>query len=576
KLIKPQGKMAKTHLPLMNALEIWESVSTQFENVLTAYHGACTLVDSCAVERLFDAGDILFRLEREIDSLGNRLMQQFSGSRSHLTRARNKLATSVYHLPDEILANIFFKFINDFDPGKVQSVEQGIRSTYRRLYTLICVCADWRKLGLSHGAFWSLIPVPYNQSSYNMAKLSLERASGAGLYLAGTIYHADSTLLDFMAKHQPRFCAVNLSGKNSRPLCEIVASLLKHSVPGHLTGLSIQYQPHDSDPWSPHPPMHCYAEELFSPSSYEDAQIKEFVGSLLTLRLGGFKLDWRNMRFSRLVELRIQEVQLDDISMAENILLAAASSPTLRSLEFISVTIDDRPLRLPRPDWNSRFTVSLSHLQSLRLQDLYKGLLRFILWSILPGSYKVILTYTIYDCISRDSPIDASLDPVELPSLNIHTLILANVYADLLHFFLKSMPTLKRFYIRTYPELYGFRKILQALVRPIGTKPDDDNANFAKLNVLYISGTSIDIFGSDLAIFKDAITSHDIQELGMGGPLNSYALDGSNSLTNDPNDDDNTASVKEWLRDTVPKVRYMETWEEFPELAFRRASWQLW
>ncbi|CAE6507598.1 unnamed protein product [Rhizoctonia solani] len=565
----------------MHALEKWESISAQFENVLTAYLDACILVDSCAVERPVNLLKVLPRLELGIDSLGNRLMQQLIVSRLHLTRARNKLATTVHHLPEEILANIFSNVIYDSAVNKSHPIEKCIRATYRRLHALVSVCTDWRKIGLSHSAFWSLIPFLWTEPQkcvYDAMNLSLDRAGSSGLYLAGTTgQNPNRGLLDFVAEHGPRFCAINFYGEAPGALRAIIINALKYSRPGHLTTLSVRCQARDnlraSDLTRP-------SENLFLPNSEEHIQVQYFASLLHTLRLSGLGLDWHTIQLSSLVELRVQEVSLADISTAGSLLLAAASAPGLRSLQLIAVNVHPESTSLLRTDWEPRVTVSLPFLQSLYLQDLYMGLLQLILRSISPGLYKVAITNTLYQCFDPhmiEDTIDPGLESLEFPDRNIHTLTLNSILYVEPDFFLKAMPTIKTLYIHTQKYPRSFRSTLEALVRPAGIIRTD---TYAKLDVLYISGPLIHIFEeSDLAIFKKVITSHGIQELGLRGPLavqNMHMSDYSSVLFDNPNGGRYTAHILEWLKDNVPKVIFLNLQEDLPEPASRMDSWQLW
>ncbi|KAH7325467.1 hypothetical protein B0J17DRAFT_681479 [Rhizoctonia solani] len=506
-----------------------------------------------------------------MDVFYTHLTEQLARSRAYMAKARNKLAAITYRLPDEIIAAIF-SFSMGGDPSQEElPLKDGIRSIYRRLYTLFAVCSNWLRIGLSTGALWSLIPVLEYESKgsrYSGIYLGLERFTSTNLYLAGDLSgQLDNDFLTSITHFGSRFRSLNLCGETYDTLKDTVACILRQATPGHLTDFSVCYR-------------RCYPtpqpKYLFPPDSFEHIILMGVAVLLNTLRLSGFGLDWSTLRFTGLVQLRFQATQFKDASVMNAFLFAIASAPALHTLEMIDVY--SAPIWLPNEQPTPR--VSLPSLRTLYLQDLDEEILLPVVHSIAPGPYQTILSFISGDgFVIRNHPEGESYYGwlSALRDSKIDTLMIFGGWTlgYELNSILGALPSIQSLYIGDY---YLDEEMLRALVRPIEFDTYSGNFNFPKIRVLYFWDCTFFLSdGSTLYSFKEVVTSHGIQELGLGGKMAfSECISPQPVRFDDPDGDYYTAPIKKWLTDNVPKFKLINSPNELPGYGFQADVWKLW
>ncbi|CAE6448347.1 unnamed protein product [Rhizoctonia solani] len=526
-----------------------------------------------------DASDLAYRLHLGIDSLHIGSTQQLAHTDLDPTNPQNELVLhrNVHDIPAEILLKIFSVFIYDPDPEsqRVLAIDRVIQSIYQRLFTLIRVCSDWRGICLSKSAFWSLIPLLIRWQGAE--KLCLERAGSSKLHLIGEFKYADPRLLEVITQYGPRIQTLDISGVNPTVVRETVASLLKHGASGCIANLSVRnYQA------SFRRDRFSESRTLFHPTSSQYASFNKFPDSLRQLRLCGFNLDWGRVHFSGLVELRLQELALEDNLMVTNLLLAVASASNLRSLKLIRMEVR-RSIIIPDEELDqvaSRLPVSLPSLQSLFLQDIHRDLLLFILQSITPGPYRIIICFTesssfISQVLNGDPDQEDTLHikTLELQDFNIDTLMISGNWLQgfKLHHMLKAMPSIKSLCVRGHT----FTKVvLQALVRPPGSTTNGSDTDFPVIRRLHVVNTDFHYLALDK--LKEVVNSHSIRELRLGRvlALEPWNLEEEKMIRfEDPRDSRFTGPIKDWLQANVPNFAVVRRMRDIPDSEFQMHVW---
>ncbi|CAE6405660.1 unnamed protein product [Rhizoctonia solani] len=627
-------------MSLDSATKTWEQVDSLVETALAAYLSTCRTLESSVSEdnaNLNTSGTISL-LQHRLDTFQSQFIQPLIDARLCLARAQNRLTKTAYCLPDEVLAEIFLLTINSTTSSSYFSLlDYEIRLRYSALHRLLGVCTEWRRVGVSHGALWSLIPLVTTRSRQAI-NYTLGRSKKSRLHLAGMV---DSiTPLIWMnsglAECGPRVSSANLYAagdseqRDPKPIRDTISTLLKFSKPGLLAELSFHYwsrsTSHESD-------------YLFPKNSAEDALFARFADSLSSLRIAGFNLHWSSMEFSGLVELRLQDVIIGNTNLAA-FLRAAASALQLRILQILCITTCNDSLGLSQSDQlPSNPPVSLPSLGCLYLKDLYQDTLLLVLRSINPGTHRVILEYGSNNCFCTHGPDGEDYvgpEPLRLQGLKADVLMLAEecVDDDELCPLLESISTLKELYIHDW---HLTRSTLKALTRPSKDTTHGGTVKFPELHSLYLTSCDIDDFPNTTE-FKEMIASHKIHNLGLSvafkvmrapdGPSHRLSdldnpdsddeedeinggvgqgkedeEDGDDGDGSDDNDDsrdsedsddsDNSSDadyfregcpltdprvslLKAWLDLTVPNVDYLVYAEDLAEPNFETFKWKLW
>ncbi|KAJ1299595.1 hypothetical protein OPQ81_012016 [Rhizoctonia solani] len=552
---------------LRDAVQKWELMSTRLADTLTDYLDACATLESSATEIHPDNNIIVPKLNLALETLYAHLTQQVLQSRSLVARTRNKLAITIYRIPDEVLSNIFSLLIYSTNREQALLPESSVWQIYRRLYSLMSVCSDWRRLCLSRGMYWSLIPMrryKSDSSEWDHINRILERSQGSNLYLGGILgSDPDSALAlqNTLVRHGPRFRSLNIAGKNCDMLRGAAKSLLDQK---HLTDFSICYLTEEA------------TEYLFPLESPEYASFKRHARTLKSLRLCGLDLDWGNIRLDSLTELKIQNLKPQRRYKIKDLLMAAASAPHLRHLHLSRVSHTQEVISIPPSEEPSVPPIMLPSLQTIYLENIHKDLVVALLRLIAPGSYKTELHFTRASNFYAGDAFNHNW----ARGLNIDTLMITDWLIDGHHLqrFLKTMPTITTLYIanRILEE-----ETFRALARPIKSSPAGSDSGFPKLRALYINNSVLCISKeSKLASFKEVITSHEIQELGIDGvmelPRGSNPESTGRFRFNLPDDDQHTAPIKEWLTNNVRKFIIPKTPEDMPYFDFQTCFWRLW
>ncbi|CAE6460580.1 unnamed protein product [Rhizoctonia solani] len=480
-------------------------------------------------------------------------------------------------LPTEILCNIFDTVIHNATPDTIRdlAVDKVILAFYFRLGCLISVCSHWRGICLSTASFWSLIPILRNwKGAKTPMDVCLERAGDSELHLVGEVQLLDSRIIKLVAQHGSRIRTLDISGARHDVVRNIVASVLVHSASGRLANFSVRdYQT-------------CYrrhrfelSRNLFSPDSSECALFSRFASSLRVLRLCGFSLDWSQVRFSGLVELRLEEIALEDEIMAANLLFAVASAPRLCSLQLLKLEVRHSIAHKGQSNQLTSLPVSLWKLQSLFLRDIHKDLLSFLLRSINPGCYRTFVGFTEPSSFFSRSPNFRSdwdnilqITALELKDFNINTLMISGNWLSGpdFHDILRAVPTITSLLIRGH--LFD-KTALRALIRPPKLTINEDNGAFPTILRLHILDAEFDFTALDE--LKEVVNSHGVQEMSIGGllaPRPSFRGEGMIRFE-DPADDLHTNPIRDWLRATVPNFVVARRMADISESEFWIDTW---
>ncbi|KAG8694885.1 hypothetical protein FRC11_001892, partial [Ceratobasidium sp. 423] len=270
-------------------------------------------------------------------------------------------------------------------------MEDDVRALYKRLYSLMGVCSLWRKVGMSRGIFWSLVPMISRTSGWFMqqpAEISLQRAQARGLHLMASIEARSgvpSFFTDAMKQHADRFCTINLTADARRWLNVVLSSVLDRAAPECLKELSLCYDPPLFE--VPHPPAgsHDYLTP-YNPSKQH--KMNTLFQTLRVLRVRNVHIHWQHVSLTQLVELRIDSIMLGFNSDLYQFILSLTSAPQLRKLQITSV------VTLPDPTDMDFAPLAFPNLQSLALEDLYWDAIWIVLASIIPGQHQVAVYAT--------------------------------------------------------------------------------------------------------------------------------------------------------------------------------------
>ncbi|CAE6430505.1 unnamed protein product [Rhizoctonia solani] len=496
---------------------------------------------------------------------------------SFRTRERSQWAipTTIYHLPDEILASIFTLVINDLDPEYTIGfgMEMVLRSTYQRLLALTVVCSDWRRICLSKGSLWSTVPVfNHPKTTERALKTCLERSRGCDIYLAGRLgAHSEHVLLEVIPvqKHRIHTIDLKIEGTKFLPtLSSILVTLLVRAadIPRCLTNLFVRIAGPSARSTRPTPKTLLYGTD-----SVEHNIFDYLAPSLKGLRLSGFNLDWNEMRLSGLVELRVQDLYQVSRSMMDTLLYALSSAPKLQTVELIEISFRSNPVLPPESVPEPSYTISLPSLQKLYMQDVDHEFLSVILQSIAPGPYRTIVHYSNLRYVDRyryhNGEREATgINLSQLGKFEVDTLVLSSSCFDYFRT-LGEVPTIQALYITntTLSE-----SALRALVRPEGCT----KTSFPTIRRLYILNSAFEHQFLDL--LKAVVESHGIQELRIGTP--DFAYGDAESipgwvLFEGPLHEKHTAPIISWLQNNVQKFVIVKRLKDLPDLNLVTEFW---
>ncbi|CAE6441867.1 unnamed protein product [Rhizoctonia solani] len=205
-----------------------------------------------------------------------------------------------------------------------------------------------------------------------------------------------------------------------------------------------------------------------------------------------------------------------------------------------------------------------------------------ILHSIAPGSYRTVVNLTqqshLYGPGGSASGPETEALALQLEGINIDILVLdrSTITNHDLRLILRAMPTIQTLYIL---ERSIGSKTSQNLVRPIESSVGSDNVRFPKIHTLYLWDCYLNARDDpNLDKFKEMVISHGIQELGLRGGMATPMLVQSSPIVlfDDPEADQYTTPIKEWLRDNVPQFKMIKELNDLPHYNRQEKFWQLW
>ncbi|CAE6459262.1 unnamed protein product [Rhizoctonia solani] len=181
---------SSTKMLISSVVDQWETASARLEESFLAYMEASLALGRHTPASKSDAMDLVSRIDHKFDTLYVSLDKQLPQSRWTLARTRNKLASSFYAIPEEVLAQIFRLVVCERNNRELVDGETNIRGFYRRLYSLMEVCSFWNSVGSSQATLWSLVPLLNDRVGWlpeQPTKVSLQRALGRELHLMARV-----------------------------------------------------------------------------------------------------------------------------------------------------------------------------------------------------------------------------------------------------------------------------------------------------------------------------------------------------------------------------------------------------
>ncbi|KAG8727367.1 hypothetical protein FRC11_013371 [Ceratobasidium sp. 423] len=524
----------------------WEEAGASFADALLRYMDLSTLIGSQKLESKKSSDDLLARIDSSLLFLRTTLDLQIDQLRITLAKPRNRVGCPIYCFPEEILLQIFTHvlYATDEPNSASTSIKLGmpnrVRTVYRRLHNLLAVCAAWRNLGISHGTFWTIIPIfdpGLNDKILLSTELSLQRSSGRDLRLAVFLSHLPKSQdqLKLLKSHIHRLRAINLSSDISSVIHTIFYMLLDHGSAESISKL----------------PLHCTAQrqkvlkppkakDYLSPSDYPlQTQFGQLMELLSALRIMNVPP----------VEFRIDHDIFGSLAEATHFLQALSSAPELRDLKIIAVVtmLGEGETAGLLPD----VRISLPNLHPLYLEGLPFTDLNISLNALIPIEIEQICTM-----LSR-LPIDKLI-------LKGHkaTYFWTPESTAVLNSLLRLMPTLKTLVLKFHTLTH---EMLNALKPPQGSQSDDQNDQFPKLENLEFRHARISGGGPELREFMEA-QAHPIRRLVLGGILQ--------RSSGTPRSIQEGDEIVVWLKDNVPGFCLVRDRPGVPETEGN--LWPLW
>ncbi|KAG8731311.1 hypothetical protein FRC11_004535 [Ceratobasidium sp. 423] len=555
------------------AITRWEELGRQLEKTVDAYLDSCTGLELPIFNCTPSAGELVSKVEDRLHSFDD-ITNRLGSARSSLVRTRNNMAAPILRLPNEILSRIFDLAIRIVDIGASNELSADCltRTRYHALHNLLGVCSKWQQVGVSQSRLWSLIPVIRHMDDrldWAAAQLSLDRAIGCGLHLVAELpfFRQDIQLFihDALNEYGPRIGSINLQTDVAPLLYGAINAFIQATSNStrRLHDLSMCFRRFGINHLRHHP-------YLCRPEVPGYADFNHMLESLRVLRLRQVNINFRDVSFRSLTELRLQQVALGSNAKLVESLLSISSSPELRNLEIISVVTFGNTAGSTL----SYSSISFPGLHRLYLEDLYQDTLNLLLALVKPGSHRLILHLT-RNC----DRICRALDPYLAQQVRFRGLRLQDFQVDTLmlgsHFgtacranfrdVLELVPTATSFYIDS--------RCLSPDYLPNMTSPVDPNSKNSNLTRLYITRSSIPF--SNIGALKDLVASHPIEELGIGisvTDLGGGELVDSHDLQSPHEQLD---PIRNWILDVVPRVVWLSAYKP-SVLEFESDIWQLW
>ncbi|CAE6542893.1 unnamed protein product [Rhizoctonia solani] len=553
--------------PIYFATKRWDEARNLLSDAVNDYLESCISLSTILGRNCPNGREIASHIDLALTSTHPAMRQKLARSTSALSQTRNRVASSIGCLPEELLCRIFFDVV--YAPEHTElSMGTSVRAIYRSLHELLAVCSTWRNIMTSRGIFWRIIPAIDDPVRNQAIDLSLHRSRSCLLRLAGTTtLDGPPPLFKIIKENASRLSALNVQGSFSSQITSVVTELLRSGDLGQLCELSLRCSP----PKYSQPSR--VSNYILEAQSLEKDNFDALINSLSSMRLSGIQIHWETTSaFSdRLLELYIDKVGFGNSeSVMLSFLSAVSSASKLRDLKIIDV----RAYRIPAETTNltMRPTVTLPKLESLLLQDLHFNVLEFFLLTISPGSYNstVVLSSEVFSIIYSDGNS-------KRVDLNDVTRLLSVSSADVL--FLPRGPTdykpwLRGAEVRKLLEAMPKLKVLKMhgwhfydefcnnLCPPQTSESQTHSFSYPKLDILQLTGARI----HNHERFKHVLVTLSPQSMILSGLIRSQ---GGNWEQITEEDD-----IADWLKDGVPGFRCVDL--NYDAGSLRTGLWQLW
>ncbi|CAE6474865.1 unnamed protein product [Rhizoctonia solani] len=596
--------------PSCGIIEQWEEAGASLVAAFKDYTDICLGLGNSSLRGDAQWSDLVPRIDSTFGVVHARISRYLGESSRALARTRNKFASPLFKLPQDVLLEIFLNVVFDRDDSEQfgrPSIEQDTWLIYHRLYDLIAVCSTWRDMIMTNGTFWSVIPMVSSLSTEGerQFELCLQRAGESTLHLAANLGSSMSSrdLAVVLAEHGSRFRTINITMGDTNAIRDVIGKLLKQAQHGSLSQLFIQAS-------GSRIRMHRVPTESDYIVSH-DPPLSNLMQSLTAFRICRVHFRWDTISFSsRLSELRIEQVSLGYDDTIAPFVQALASATNLRDLKIISLLTFRRSGETS--DSTPSEPVAFPALESLTIKNLYLNTLEGLLPMISPGSHCLTLflsrnslgVNSREDLYLSDSD-DESSDTIDYDSLRrvleqtlVDTLMMtggrgrAGEWLTRFEFtgLLKSMPTLKTLKLNQWK--FG-GDLCKSLTRT-------GRSHLPELQNLHLSSVEI----GDNELFRGMIASHPLRQVVLGGfsqgvqsqkrmratvaPDPFHIVYGGSSpgsrihrsirVTADPEglEIKEDSEIVQWLRENIPELDLRLTERDYCPPEFRKDEWRLW
>ncbi|CAE7066865.1 unnamed protein product [Rhizoctonia solani] len=568
------------------AINQWEKAGASLTSTLKNYSKLCQTLGHDSLSEGARPDDLATRISSALE-VHAALSRELIGCTTALQKARNKLVSPFFKLPEEIISTIFIDVVYDFnDPNAPDFVppSEDIWLLYRRLYQLVGVCTSWKYIAMEETKLWSMIL--FDQNHPTQRQVSLQRSGSSKLYLAA--FNPSPTisrkLINILTEYGHRFYAINFefnAGDNA-VVRDLIATLVQGNTSSSLTELSIRAAsayymttrpPEPSDYIIPH-------------DHPQSDSFKNILQNLTTFRTSGALIHWDNLAFStRLVELWINKLVLGYDEKVIPFIQTLSSASNLRNLTIISVLTFHSSVSVPSMGTASAQHVQFPHLQSLFIQDIYFNTLRLLLPTIAPGSHRLTFFLSPKNLrFNRVEDVDSDDDELEdladvdftvlckiLEFIRIDTLIISGfngfgvdvwLTGTMIYQLLKVIPTLKTLKL----DYWIFNQDLWENIRPLWTIQDNSNETpVLALENLYLTAATI----PDIQGFQEMVINQSLRRVVLGGAA--HRVD--RTVSSSGRFQEGSSLVK-WLREHVKEVRVVHMIDRLDEVY--SDSWRLW
>ncbi|CAE6417974.1 unnamed protein product [Rhizoctonia solani] len=495
--------------PTNGIVQQWKDALRNMTSATAAYLDRCKAFDDLPLD--FAHPDHLEAIIgvgfKDMDTL---VAQPLSVARSFLARTWNRAAPRICSVPPEVLLIIFSFVLNSSE--STRSTRTDTFGYYRRLHTLAAVCSIWRRICISQGFLWSLIPIYHHFPNQEILHILCRAAGSSKLHLVAelgaTMPPNFNKTLEKLVQNGHRFNTINLMCETQLATKSVLEYFLDNpsSTLGSITNMYLYSK---ATAYVTDIGTHEQAQYVFSWSSAYQASFSKLVGSLRSLRIRHTHFHLTNMKFVNLVELWLQELDFSPTGTVQEILRSVSSASNLRIFRVASILARGGAISGPGSSFSYQ-QFSFPNLEKLWVEDVQFTVLKALLLSIQPrpdSNETIVRLLGNFNGVTQDD-----LEPV-LRGINISTLV---VVRDLecwkdMSWLLECMPTLTTMYI----DGQTFEKtVLENLVRPSGPHPGpiDHTSHFPAIRELHITRARI----QDPVGFEHFVASYPIHRMVLG------------------------------------------------------------